>query len=234
MTSQAQIDANRRNSKKSTGPKDTSLTRSNALKHGLTANRFVVLPGENLSEYEALVERMYADYKPQTVFEEILIERMADALWRLRRIQRSENAQIEERLAYAPLKYAEEEAKRRTQARIGGYGDFILKQQSTVANLQASLDGPDNETQKATWLKENGPISEDDNESLKRLKNTDEYRKRLYCTKLLQPELNVLSMRYEASLEHQFYRALLTLMKIQADRNGFVSQKSNSEQPPQN
>ncbi|HKM76271.1 MAG TPA: hypothetical protein VJZ32_07625 [Candidatus Bathyarchaeia archaeon] len=232
MTSQAQIDANRKNSKKSTGPKDTSLTSSNALKHGLTANRFIVLPGENLSEYEALVESLYEDYKPQTAVEEVLIDRMASAIWRQWRLTKAENAKIEERLAYAPLEYASKEAKRRTRARLGEYGDFIpAAQYKPTADLQAELVGPDAATQKARWLEENGPISDDDNESLKVLKETNEYRKRLYCTKLLQPELDDLSMRYEASLEREFYRALLTLMKIQADRNGFVSQKSNRHQP---
>ena len=168
MTSQAQIDANRRNSKKSTGPKDTSLTSSNALKHGLTANRFVVLPGENLSEYEALVDRMYEDYKPQTVFEEVLIDRMANAVWRQWRLTKSENVKIEERLAYASLDYASKEAQRRIRAITGGYGDFAIQPQVDLDALVV----PDAKTQKAQWLQENGPIREDDNEGLKVLKTT--------------------------------------------------------------
>jgi hypothetical protein len=191
LTSQAQIDANRRNSLKSTGPKNTSLTSSNAMKHGLTANRFVVLPGENLNEYEILLKRMYEDYKPQTVLEEILIEQLVSDYWRLLRIKRSETAEIGETLAYAPLNYSREEDGRRSRAVRGEYGDFV-----------SQVD------------------------SLKLLETTNEERKRLYCTKLLRPELNALLMRYESGLEHRIYRALITLIRIQEIRNGFVSQKN--------
>ena len=54
MTSDKQADANRRNARKSTGPKTPegkAAVRLNALKHGLLAND-VLLPGEDESALE--------------------------------------------------------------------------------------------------------------------------------------------------------------------------------------
>ena len=56
MASQAQIEANRKNAKKSTGPKsenEKSVAKLNAVKHGLTAEH-VIIPGEDLAELEEL------------------------------------------------------------------------------------------------------------------------------------------------------------------------------------
>ncbi len=87
MASQAQIDANRRNARKSTGPrtpegKDRSSR--NGVLHGLTAEKHF-LSGEDPADFEALLARFRADWKPVTVTEESLVERMAAAHWRVRR-----------------------------------------------------------------------------------------------------------------------------------------------------
>ena len=56
MTSPKQIEANRRNAKKSSGPRTAggkSIAKLNASKHGLLAEQ-VVIPGEDFEEFEAL------------------------------------------------------------------------------------------------------------------------------------------------------------------------------------
>ena len=74
MTSEIQVEANRRNALKSTGPRDTSLTRFNALKNGLTAEKLVVTRYENREDYESLLEALRRNFQPQTAVEHILIE----------------------------------------------------------------------------------------------------------------------------------------------------------------
>ena len=59
MTSQKQIEANRRNAQKSSGPKTIqgrSISRMNALKHGLLAEQ-VVVPGEDFEEFATLRQK---------------------------------------------------------------------------------------------------------------------------------------------------------------------------------
>jgi hypothetical protein len=87
MASQAQIDANRRNAQKSTGPRTPEgkeRTSRNGLLHGLTAEKHF-LPDEDPADFEALRARFRADWQPLTGIEESLVERMASAHWRLRR-----------------------------------------------------------------------------------------------------------------------------------------------------
>ena len=66
MTSQKQIQANRRNAKKSSGPRTAggkSITKLNALKHGLLTEQ-VVIPGEDFDEFEALRQNLDAEFEP--------------------------------------------------------------------------------------------------------------------------------------------------------------------------
>ena len=56
MATQAQINANRANAQKSTGPRSVegkSASRFNALKHGIDAAS-IVIPGEDPADYDAL------------------------------------------------------------------------------------------------------------------------------------------------------------------------------------
>jgi hypothetical protein len=92
MTSQKQIDANRRNALKSTGPKSDQGKASssmNALRHGLTAQQ-AVLPHENEHDYEKLRDGMLESYAPENTAEQALIEELVSAYWRLLRLRRVE------------------------------------------------------------------------------------------------------------------------------------------------
>ena len=87
MTSLSQIEANRRNALKSTGPKTENgkqQSRRNALKHGLTAET-VIEPLEDPEEYRAFEEAIVSEYAPQTPVEQELVHRLASLFWRLRR-----------------------------------------------------------------------------------------------------------------------------------------------------
>jgi hypothetical protein len=87
MSSVKQVEANRLNAQKSTGPRSTHgklRTRGNARRHGLTAVT-VIADLENAEEYTAFEEAILADYRPRTTVEHALATRLASLLWRLRR-----------------------------------------------------------------------------------------------------------------------------------------------------
>src|SRR5215470_16214159 len=69
----------------------TSLTRFNALKHGVLS-RYTVLPWEDADEYHALVAALVAEHNPQGPTEEHLVEEVAGILWRKRRLRLAEAA----------------------------------------------------------------------------------------------------------------------------------------------
>jgi hypothetical protein len=75
MATQKQIEANRRNARKSTGPRTPegkAAMRLNALRHGLCA-RTVVLPGENEEEFHQLCADLESAWQPQDRTEQILV-----------------------------------------------------------------------------------------------------------------------------------------------------------------
>ena len=87
MSSQAQIDANRRNAQRSTGPatpQGRAAVRHNALKHGLTAE--LLIPSmEYQPEFDRLCDAFETEYQPVGPTEESLLENLAAAKWRLSR-----------------------------------------------------------------------------------------------------------------------------------------------------
>jgi hypothetical protein len=87
MSSLKQIEANRRNALKSTGPttdEGKESSRCNAVRHGLTAET-VIADLENAEDYQAFEAAVIADYDAQTAVERELVLRLASVLWRLRR-----------------------------------------------------------------------------------------------------------------------------------------------------
>src|SRR5271163_4210787 len=87
MTSFRQIDANRRNAGKSTGPiteEGKQRSRCNAVRHGLTAET-VIGTLEDAEDYKAFDAAIIADYDAQSAVERELVLRLASLLWRLRR-----------------------------------------------------------------------------------------------------------------------------------------------------
>jgi hypothetical protein len=87
MTSYRQIEANRRNALRSTGPKTEAgkqVSRCNAVRHGLTAET-VIGALEDAEDYKAFEAAITADYDAQSAVERELVLRLASLLWRLRR-----------------------------------------------------------------------------------------------------------------------------------------------------
>jgi hypothetical protein len=87
MSSLKQIEANRRNALKSTGPitsEGKARSCRNAIRHGLTAE--TVIGGlEDIEDYKAFEAAITADYDAKTAVERELVLRLASVLWRLRR-----------------------------------------------------------------------------------------------------------------------------------------------------
>ena len=97
MTSFRQIEANRRNARKSTGPitqEGKQRSRCNAVRHGLTAET-VISALEDAEDYKAFEAAIIADYDAQSAVERELVLRLASLLWRLRRATTMETGLFE-------------------------------------------------------------------------------------------------------------------------------------------
>ena len=92
MISERQLDANRRNAAKSHGPitpEGRAAVRMNALKHGLTAAE-IVLPTEDKLEFEQFRAAFEEECQPVGPLEQVLVEDLVAARWRMNRVRKME------------------------------------------------------------------------------------------------------------------------------------------------
>ena len=100
MATREQVAANRKNAKKSTGPRSPAgkaRVRLNGLRHGLRAEE-VVLPSEDAAEFEAFVAAWMDDWKPCPMAGAQLVREAAVAAWRRRRCVRAEATRLGRRV----------------------------------------------------------------------------------------------------------------------------------------
>ena len=98
MATPLQLEANRCNSQKSTGPRTPegkAVTRFNALKTGIHAQSHVI-PGEDAAELAELADGYHQQFHPATPAERFLIDTLVASEWQLRRLHKAE-AQLWER-----------------------------------------------------------------------------------------------------------------------------------------
>jgi len=80
-----------------TGPRTTqgkAASSMNAMSHGLTSAK-VVLPDENLADFQHLRHSLLKEHRPDTKTEKLLVEEMAAAHWRLQRVRRRQDQAFE-------------------------------------------------------------------------------------------------------------------------------------------
>jgi hypothetical protein len=91
--SSARAEASRRNGARSRGPKTPegkARSARNALKHGMRAQKYVVLPQEDAAAFQAHEAALNDELAPDGVLQNILVQRIARAAWRLERAERLE------------------------------------------------------------------------------------------------------------------------------------------------
>jgi hypothetical protein len=95
-----QLDANRHNALKSTGPKTgdgKAVSKMNAVKHGILSEEVVVRGmriHESAHQFKALREQYWKHLAPVGPVEEMLVERIVTTYWRLRRALTAETGEI--------------------------------------------------------------------------------------------------------------------------------------------
>ena len=128
-TSLRRLEANRRNCRNSTGPKTAKgkiQSRMNAVKHGLRST-LVVVRGlhvrERTKDFQKLREQLYLELAPVGPMEEVQVERIVTALWRIRRALKAEAGEIE--LSAEALK---EEQRQAVLVKILRFGATVERQ----------------------------------------------------------------------------------------------------------
>ena len=111
MATMKQIDANRQNAKKSTGPKTAAgkaKVSSNAVKHGLLAQA-ALLPREDEEAFTSFADDLLAELQPVGTKECLLADEIVNLMWRLRRASRVEVGLFVREQAIAEEEWAKSE-----------------------------------------------------------------------------------------------------------------------------
>jgi hypothetical protein len=99
---QKKIDANRRNARRSTGPRTERgkcNSRFNALTLGLFAKHVVIPVCDGYKperDFQSLLDSLHQDFQPVGFYEEWLVVKIAECMWRLRRATRCESGSVRE------------------------------------------------------------------------------------------------------------------------------------------
>ncbi len=94
MSTQRQMEANKLNAQRSTGPRTANGKRrvaSNALRHGLTGKQ-IVLPNEDPHEFDAFRDSLWSNCNPQGAVGEVLVGKIVADAWRPKRVPMLEAA----------------------------------------------------------------------------------------------------------------------------------------------
>lgn len=98
----AKVEANRRNSRHSTGPKTGRGKRNvkfNAVTLGLFAKHVVIPICDGYKaekDFQALLDGLYHEFQPVGFYEEWLVVKIGECMWRLRRATRCESGSVRE------------------------------------------------------------------------------------------------------------------------------------------
>jgi hypothetical protein len=215
----AVIDANRKNSQKSTGPRTGSgkqNARMNAFRHGLLAKQFVFHDEEESEEFRDLRVHVFEEFNPEGLLESMLVDEIA-VLWK--------------RLQIA-LRLESKELRKRQEA-----SDVDLSGVLRNYSVKLPIDGSDLSIDKAGWefervtVRTHGESQECDKSIRGRVVSNARHPSIPIVTghtqkdqgKVLEVEavlgntLDRLS-RYQSALKRDFYRAVDLLRKLQAER----------------
>ena len=203
MTSDKQIQANRRNALKSTGPKTPEgkdAVRLNANKHGLRSQEGL-LPGEDGEALEELDENLRAELQPVGELENLLVDGIIAAYWRLRRLRRVESGIFVWQLYEELAERAQGEAETYARSSIRDFVENNYGPSTRITNKKKHQEA----LTKAQELKAK---QDAETATLGRTFMRD------------ADQANAFSKlsRYETGIERSLYRALHELQRLQAAR----------------
>ncbi len=203
MTTQKQIGANRRNSRRSTGPKTRTgkaESKMNAMTHGLLAADLVVRD-EDPVEFAQVLENLVDELQPQGPLEVQLVERVAACMWRLRRLYRIEAGIFTYESLTIELDRAQKEA--RSYVEIKDAFELVSLTEGHVHITDEERHG-----QATARAEKAARLLEEESLALGVAFKQDAKN---------AGAISKLS-RYEAAIERSLYRALHELQRVQAAR----------------
>jgi hypothetical protein len=200
LTSDRQQVANRVTARTNTKTlKGKRAVRLNGLRHGLLS-RDVVLPSEDAAAFEELRDAIRAQFSPSGPVEAFLADRVVNAIWRLRRLERTEVALFHWHLYSL-------EVERRSVI-LGSFvetiSDPLLMPYETVIKDKNAHAAAEEDLHHARCERDREEV----------------FLGRSFDGDAKESDTFGKLARYETALEQSLYKALHELQRLQAARNG--------------
>lgn len=144
MATAKQAAANKANSQKSTGAttaEGKATVSKNAIRHGLLSQRLIIT-GEEIQDFDALLVGLMQSVAPEGMLEKVLVEKVAVAMWRQKRLVAAESASIE--LGRRPESQANRNVINRTLNL--GYGGMLGEEEDAKLDELKPLSKDEQET----------------------------------------------------------------------------------------
>jgi hypothetical protein len=132
METKKQKSANKKNARKSTGPRTAegkSVSSRNALSYGLHS-QLLVLPDESLEAFQLLCSALQEYFQPVEIVEKEFVNRMANLFWRLQRTNRIETSILTKNYFREKAERADDKAE-----------TFVQTSGSTLDELDRQMNG---------------------------------------------------------------------------------------------
>jgi hypothetical protein len=215
MATQRQIEANKRNAQKSTGPQTDEGKRKvalNALKHGLLA-RHVVLSNEDECEFSEFRRRLNNELRPDGELEDVLVETVAACAWRLRRIVRIEKGLF---IAYVSEKARPKAQGEARKARQNETITLAFDMKQDFAAERARADEAERRAKEAETRAEAAEQLVQDADAMRAA--GDGEMGRAFMADAEGVDAFTRLTRYEVHIQRSMFRALEELRRLQAAR----------------
>jgi hypothetical protein len=197
------IAANQSNSRKSTGPHDTSATRQNAITHGLLARQISFQTEEQKEAFDQLHDELMVDEQPVGAIERALVEEAAMCLWKMQLTNGWEIQELDNRRA----------ASKAIMTTLADHHDQERMPLFTRGDGAVSAAALGWDCQELVVRCEKGDSEQD--------MKTDGDRASKSGHTQIEARLTTSPdsiLRYQAAIKRDFYRAIDTLRAIQRER----------------
>jgi hypothetical protein len=170
--SERRLRANRRNAKKSTGPRTEAgkdIASRNALVHGVHCADHVLMPGESQGQFLMLRNDFVLSLKPANAIELMLVERIAISQWKILRLRKHERCLYEHELSEA-----EKESRQSLEELEQELDDAAESAPRKVSSARLSLGMIEHDTFPVEWIQARQWADEQSARQLERLSRLEQ------------------------------------------------------------
>ena len=235
-----QLAANRANALRSTGPRTAggqAVSRYNALVHGVLSQAVIpeaLEPYESREDLHALLNTLVDEFAPANAIEELLVEQIAAAYWRLARLYRAEAGSIAQNLdqaeairaggdplgdLYNPLSHPAPSSQQVELRQLEACLNRKASLRRHMVDLDLALAEASDEAVRAAAEERLAALRDHVSAAEER---AAAHRQAVDSAVHSLPPLDeaLKYARYEAALQNQLHRALSTLERLQRRRAG--------------